>query len=78
MKTLQNKFFLFLVLALSSPYWASAQCAMCKAALITGEDQSAAEGVNHGITYLMVFPYVLVGILGVAVYRIIKKESTPE
>lgn len=57
------------------PYTASAQCAMCRAALQTGEDQSAAAGINHGITYLMMFPYILVGILGFVVYRIIKKES---
>jgi len=53
-----------------------AQCAMCRAALKTGEDQSVASGVNHGITYLMLFPYVLAGVLGYAVYRIIKKENS--
>ena len=36
----------------------NAQCAMCKAVVENG-DISMAEGVNNGITYLMVFPYLL-------------------
>ena len=45
-----------------------AQCAMCKAVVENG-DISMAEGVNNGITYLMVFPYLLIGGLFVALYR---------
>ena len=45
-----------------------AQCAMCKAVVENG-DTSMAEGVNSGITYLMVFPYILVGILLYFIYR---------
>ena len=37
------------------------QCAMCKAVVENG-DVSMAEGVNNGITYLMVFPYLLIGV----------------
>tara|TARA_R110002073_G_scaffold108336_9_gene243583 strand:- start:14107 stop:14331 length:225 start_codon:yes stop_codon:yes gene_type:complete len=46
----------------------NAQCAMCKAVVESGE-AGMAEGVNSGITYLMVFPYILVGILFYAIYR---------
>ncbi|MDA9235400.1 hypothetical protein OAB31_00090 [Polaribacter sp.] len=46
----------------------NAQCAMCKAVVENG-DISMAEGVNNGITYLMVFPYLLIGGLFVALYR---------
>jgi hypothetical protein len=46
----------------------NAQCAMCKAVVENG-DVSMAEGVNSGITYLMVFPYILVGVLLYAIYR---------
>lgn len=46
----------------------NAQCAMCKAVLENG-DISMAEGVNNGITYLMVFPYLLIGGLFFALYR---------
>lgn len=44
------------------------QCAMCKAVVENG-DISMAEGVNNGITYLMVFPYLLIGILFFVIYR---------
>ncbi|WP_226789093.1 hypothetical protein [Polaribacter porphyrae] len=47
---------------------AYSQCAMCKAVVENG-DVSMAEGVNNGITYLMVFPYILIGILFFAIYR---------
>jgi hypothetical protein len=48
------------------------QCAMCKAVVENG-DLSMAEGVNNGITYLMVFPYLLIGILFFTIYRYNKK-----
>ncbi|WOC40962.1 hypothetical protein [Polaribacter sp. HL-MS24] len=46
----------------------SAQCAMCKAVVENG-DPSLAEGVNDGIAYLMVFPYLLIGVLFYSLYR---------
>ena len=49
---------------------ANAQCAMCKAVVESG-DPSQAEGLNSGILYLMVFPYLLVGTL---LYFIIKSR----
>lgn len=45
-----------------------AQCAMCKAVVENG-DISMAEGVNNGITYLMIFPYLLIGVLFYVLYR---------
>lgn len=50
------------------------QCAMCKAVVENG-DVSMAEGVNNGITYLMVFPYLLIGILFYVIYRYKKKAK---
>ena len=47
-----------------------AQCAMCKAVVESG-DVSQAEGLNSGILYLMIFPYILVGAL---FYFIIKNR----
>ncbi len=49
----------------------SAQCAMCKAVVESG-DVSQAEGINSGILYLMVFPYLLVGVL---FYFILKRKK---
>lgn len=48
------------------------QCAMCKAVVENG-DSAMAEGVNDGITYLMVFPYLLIGVLLFVIYRYKKK-----
>lgn len=53
---------------------ANAQCAMCKAVVQSG-DVSLAEGVNNGISYLMVFPYVLIGALFFTIYRYNKKTK---
>jgi hypothetical protein len=54
-----------------------AQCAMCRAVLESGENNQTAKGVNNGIMYLMVFPYLLIGAVGYAIYRSRKnaKES---
>lgn len=51
-----------------SPVLAKAQCAMCKAVVESG-DKGMAQGVNDGIVYLMVFPYILVGLLAYTLYR---------
>ena len=59
-------FFLTFVFLTKGSLWS--QCAMCKAVVESGE-QSMAEGVNDGIVYLMIFPYLLVGVLGYALYR---------
>lgn len=47
---------------------------MCKAVVESG-DKGMAEGVNDGIVYLMIFPYILVAILGYALYRYLKKTK---
>lgn len=56
----------------------SAQCAMCRAVLESGEDQSAAEGINDGIMFLMAVPYILVGVLGYLAYRTYNKSQKPK
>ena len=63
-----NKKIIFLAVLLLASEFMSAQCAMCKAVVENG-DVSIAEGVNNGITYLMFFPYLLVGILFYTLYR---------
>jgi Na+/H+ antiporter NhaC len=56
----------FFVISIS----AQAQCAMCRAALESEEGGVKAEAVNDGIVYLMAIPYILVGVLGYAIYRL--------
>lgn len=42
---------------------------MCRAVLESEEGQTAAEGINDGIVYLMAIPYILVAGLGYFIYR---------
>lgn len=60
---------MFLVGSLDS----EAQCSMCRAVLESEEGQQTAKGINNGIVYLMAIPYVLVGVVGYAVFRLLKK-----
>jgi len=50
-----------------------AQCSMCRAVLESEEGQQTAKGINNGILYLMVIPYLLVGVVGWQIVRIMKK-----
>ena len=53
----------------------NAQCAMCRAVLENNADNSVAEGINDGIVYLMMFPYLLMGGLGYYIYRTHRKQK---
>lgn len=53
-------------------FWSNisySQCAMCKAVVEQG-DSDMAEGINSGIIYLMIFPYLF---LAVGLYFLVKK-----
>jgi hypothetical protein len=69
---IQNLFFgiCFFFFGISS----YAQCAMCRAALSGETNKAQAQAVNDGIVYLMVIPYILVGAIGFAVYRMYAKK----
>ena len=47
---------------------------MCRAVLESEEGQSIAKGINNGIVYLMVIPYVLVGGLAYFIYRKVRSN----
>lgn len=64
------KKFLFGIVFFIMSILSQAQCAMCRAALESEEGSVQAEAVNDGIVYLMAIPYILVGILGFAIYRL--------
>ena len=64
---MKSQFVLFVLLFVIW-FQTNAQCAMCRAVLESEEGQSAAEGVNDGIMYLMVVPYILVGGIGFMIY----------
>lgn len=54
---------------------ANAQCAMCRAALAGDSNTKKAEAVNDGIVYLMVIPYLLIGIIGFLIYRMYQSKK---
>ncbi|MDT0647905.1 hypothetical protein RM545_14490 [Zunongwangia sp. F260] len=68
--------FLIIAILMLLPFIAEAQCSMCRAVLESEADQSAAEGINNGIVYLMVFPYLLIGGIGYYIYRSRKKDKS--
>lgn len=72
-KTVLIAFFLFIAII---PV--EAQCAMCRAVLESEEGGAAAKGINNGIVYLMIFPYLLVGGVGYFVYKARKKARLEE
>ncbi len=54
---------------------AIAQCAMCRAVVEQGGEEIA-EGINSGIVYLMVFPYIVVAVASYLLYRNWKRTSS--
>jgi hypothetical protein len=66
---------LILLIVFSFPAFAKAQCAMCRAVIESSGDTAAAEGLNNGITYLMAFPYILVGAVVYIIYRSTQKNN---
>ena len=53
---------------------------MCKATLESdlAGGGSIGKGINNGILYLMIFPYLLFGVVGYFIYRHLKKHKTEE
>ena len=70
---LYSVFFVLFSIFFSLP--ANAQCAMCRAALESEGNAVKAEGVNDGIVYLMIIPYILVAGVGYYVYRMNRKKK---
>ena len=70
---MKTKIFFVVLLLLFICIPAEAQCAMCRAVLETEEGGEAAKGINNGIMYLMIFPYLLIAGVGYAIYRSRKK-----
>lgn len=69
------KTLILLVILIMLPILVDAQCSMCRAVLQNEDSQNAAKGINDGILYLMVFPYILVGGIGYYIYRMRKNKK---
>ena len=73
-----RKFSIFVIFFLFSFFYSiatNAQCAMCRAALESEGNQAKAKGINDGIVYLMVIPYILVGLVFFAVYKMYTNKN---
>ena len=69
----------FIVLNLIVSTASFAQCAMCKATVENGLQNGTSKigsGLNTGILYLMVIPYILFGVIGFYWYKSSKKEKS--
>jgi hypothetical protein len=64
----KRSLFILILLLLINSVSVEAQCAMCRAVLENEEGQNAAKGINDGIVYLMLIPYILIGGLGYIIY----------
>lgn len=56
------------------PWSAEAQCSMCKAVAETADQGGFGAGLNYGILYLMVFPYLIIGGIAFKLYRAKKTQ----
>lgn len=70
-----NRLLFVLVLLLVASPSVLGQCAMCRASLESSGNVVKAEAVNDGIVYLMVFPYILVAVVGYVVYSMFRRKK---
>lgn len=70
-----KKYLLGIALVLMFHASSFAQCAMCRAVVEQGGEDTA-EGINNGIVYLMAFPYLIIAIAIFLFYRNWKKNNS--
>lgn len=74
------KSLLLVILLLGFQAVSFAQCAMCRASVennVSNGDTSIGAGLNSGILYLFVMPYLLAAVIGYLWYRSAKKKKKP-
>lgn len=73
--TFCNKKWIYFLVTILFSLSSQAQCAMCRASLESEGNSTKLEAVNDGIVYLMVIPYILVGIVGYLIFRMYNKKK---
>lgn len=71
-------FFWTFILAIVIPVVTQAQCAMCRTQLennVSNGDPGIAAGINTGILYLLVMPYLCITVIGYLWYKSSKKNA---
>ena len=58
------------------PIVSFSQCAMCRAALESSGNKTKVEAINDGIVFLMAVPYILVALIGFAIYKMYYKKKS--
>jgi len=69
---------IFLLLFFSTTVLSVAQCAMCRASVennVSNGDTSIGAGLNSGILYLFIMPYLMAMVIGFFWYRSAKKKK---
>ena len=72
------KIFLVVALVVFNQFNTYAQCAMCRASVennVANGDTSIGAGLNAGILYLFVMPYLMAMVIGFFWYRAAKKRK---
>lgn len=72
------KYFLFVIFFFGFQALTFAQCAMCRASVennVSNGDTSIGAGLNSGILYLFVMPYLLAAVIGYFWYKSSKKKK---
>jgi len=70
------KIFFFFLFSFFFSLSATAQCAMCRAALESEGNKTKVEAVNDGIVFLMAIPYIIVAVIGFAIYKMYFKKKS--
>lgn len=66
------KFLISVAVIVILPFVSAAQCAMCRTQVknnVSNGDVDLAAGLNTGILYLMITPYIALGVIGFLWYR---------
>lgn len=75
---MKRKYFLLAIFFLLSQASTWAQCAMCRASVennVSNGETTIGAGLNNGILYLFVMPYLMAAIIGFFWYRAAKKRK---
>ncbi|MDN3205700.1 hypothetical protein [Algoriphagus sediminis] len=67
-----------LIISLAIQFNANAQCAMCRASVennVSNGETTIGAGLNNGILYLFIMPYLMAMIIGFFWYRSAKRKK---
>ncbi len=77
-KTVIFTLLLFIITFFATNFNLQAQCAMCKTIVETNKENggSISDGLNSGILYLMIIPYLAMATVGYLIYKSNKQKRT--